>query len=210
MSAAPPQPRPIAEARLLFRYTLVAIIVVLSTLQGIGWQLHWFAHPPRTKGLDPDTFIEAEVVRLPEAEHLTGTTASRDVVAEEPAISTEVDRGRTANPAEKARLAQPEHNVTKAAPAESLPATHGPVAVYTPAPAIPARLASEDLRKGLVIEFFITAQGSVTPRLITSSDNDEVDAIALGAVRKWQFRPAEEERRPVDAKVRLRIVFDVE
>jgi TonB family protein len=60
-----------------------------------------------------------------------------------------------------------------------------------------------------VIEFLITASGGVTPRLLRSSGNDELDAIALTTVKKWQFRPAEQDHKAIDSKIRLRIVFEV-
>jgi len=61
-----------------------------------------------------------------------------------------------------------------------------------------------------VIEFLITAQGEVTPRLLDSSGNDELDAIAIDTVKKWQFKPAAQDNVPIDSKTRLRILFEVD
>lgn len=74
---------------------------------------------------------------------------------------------------------------------------------------IPAYLQNQELKTSVVIDFFINSQGGVTPRLVGSSGNEELDAIAIEAVKKWQFRPAENDHHAIDSKVRLRIVFEV-
>jgi TonB family protein len=51
--------------------------------------------------------------------------------------------------------------------------------------------------------------GVVTPRLLSSSGNEELDVIALNTSRQWQFRPAESDHVAIDSKVRLRILFEV-
>jgi len=112
--------------------------------------------------------------------------------------------GRTAKP-QAQKL--PESNQTQAGPV--LGPTHGAVALYSPAPVIPPYLRNQELNATVVIEFLISAQGGIVPRLVGSSGNEELDAIALTTVRKWQFRPAEQDRHPIDAKLRLRIVFEV-
>lgn len=195
----------LSDARTLFRSGCVALILVLCLLELAGWQMHWFAHPQKTTGLDPDDFIEAQVVTLPEETHLTSPVPSRRPVAEEARLHPDVDRGRTAPPVE----AEPEQNVTKAASQTPLAPTHGPVALYMPAPEIPSYLRDQTFKTHVVIEFFVTAQGGVIPRLVSSSENAELDAIALEAVKKWQFRAAEEDHRAIDSKVRLRIEFEV-
>jgi TonB family protein len=87
--------------------------------------------------------------------------------------------------------------------------THGPVALYAPSPVIPTYLRDQKLNTNVVIEFFITAQGLVTPRLLASSGSDELDSIALSTVNKWKFKPAAQDNVPIDSKTRLRILFDV-
>jgi TonB family protein len=61
-----------------------------------------------------------------------------------------------------------------------------------------------------VIDFFVDSQGESTPRLVGSSGNEELDAITLATVKKWQFRPAEQDGKPIDAKTRLRVEFEVQ
>lgn len=148
------------------------------------------------------------MVQLPEEEHLS-TPEPVEKKSHEVTISKEVDKGRKAKEEEKKALADDSQNQTTQSKSDSLGPTHGAVAIFTPTPVIPDYLRDQDLKSSVVVEFFVTAQGAVTPRLLSSSGNDELDAIALAAVKKWQFRPAENEHKPIDAKFRLRIDFDV-
>ncbi len=155
-------------------------------------------------GLDDSKFIEAEVFEVPREAHLTSETPHVSA-APEAVLSHTPGAGRHAKPGEN--LIQ-EHNQTKASDAPAA-ATHGPVAVYTPSPIIPSYLQEKELKASVVIEFLVSSLGAVTPRLLASSGNEELDAIALTTAGQWQFRPAEEDHKPLDSKVRLRIVFEV-
>lgn len=210
MSAISASPQPLSDFRVLVRCACIAILIELCALEMLGWHVHWFAHPQKTKGLDPTSFIEAQMVTIPEVAELT-SAAPTETAAREAIISKVVDKGRKATPEDKKRIEKSDQNVTKASPGldASIGPTHGPVAVYTPSPVIPPYLTNQDLNRTVVIEFFVTALGGVIPRLIVSSDNEELDAIAVSTAKKWQFRPAEQEHKPVDSKVRLRIVFEV-
>ena len=89
-------------------------------------------------------------------------------------------------------------------------ASHGPIATYSPAPVIPGYLRDTSFKTSVLISFFITAQGSVTPKLLSSSNNDELDQLALNTVRRWTFAPARHNHIPIDSNIRLSIVFEVE
>lgn len=211
MSAVAANRPPLSEFRVFVRCTCIALLMVLCVIEMLGWHVHWFAHPQKTQGIDPTTFIEAQMVTIPEVAELRSAAPTAADSPSEAVISKEVNKGRKATAEDKSLLARSDQNVTKsAAEADaSLGPTHGPVAVYTPAPIIPSYLTSQDLNRTVVIEFFVTAVAGVVPRLIVSSDNEELDAIAVATAKKWQFRPAEQGHKPVDSKVRLRIVFEV-
>lgn len=210
MSTVSASPQPLSDFRVLVRCAGIAILIELCILEMLGWHVHWFAHPQKTKGLDPTSFIEAEMVTIPEVAELV-SAAPTETVAPEAVISKVVNKGRKATPADKISITKSDQNVTKASPGvdASLGPSHGPVAVYAPSPIIPPYLTNQNLNRTVVIEFFITANAGVIPRLIVSSDNEELDAIAVSTAKKWQFHPAEQEHKPVDSKVRLRIVFEV-
>ena len=172
----------------------------------MGWHQHWIAHPGHT-GLDTEKFIEAQVFEAPpEQAHLVEEKkiAAPKPVTHEATLSKKPNQGREAKPGENA---MPEKNVTQAGPPPL--ATHGPVAVFAPAPTIPEYLKDQEIKSTAVIDFYVTAQGGVNPRLVGSTGNEELDALALATAKKWQFRPAEQDHKPIDSKVRLRIVFEV-
>ncbi len=85
----------------------------------------------------------------------------------------------------------------------------GDLPVSSPAPVIPNHLRDQKLKTSVVIEFLITAQGQVTPRLLDSSGNDELDVIAFKTDSLWKFKPAAQDNVPIDPKTRLRILFEV-
>jgi len=74
---------------------------------------------------------------------------------------------------------------------------------------IPSYLQDQNFKTSVVIDFFVSALGSVTPKLVGSSGNEELDALALNTAKKWQFRAAEKDHHTIDSKVRLRIIFEV-
>lgn len=203
-------PSQTTENAILVRSAIAAFVLQAVLLTSIGWHNHWLSHPQKTTGLDTERFVEAQIFEMPEHEHLVSEQPQKTISKPEAVISKTVGQGRKAKPEEASAAAQPS-NVTTSGPATgpSVVATHGPVPIYSPSPVIPAYLQSKDIQSSVVIEFFITAQGAVTPRLLSSSDNEELDALAITTVKKWQFRPAEDNHKPVDAKIRLRIVFEV-
>ncbi|HVZ80614.1 MAG TPA: energy transducer TonB [bacterium] len=152
---------------------------------------------------DPAGYVEAQIVQLPANAHLTGAEAVQ--VEEEVIFSRKQSRKKRVEKKELPKA--PEKNQVDAGP--DLGPTHGPVAIYAPAPVIPAYLRDQNLKTHVVIEFLITAQGVVTPRLLDPSGNDELDAIALKTASKWRFKPATNANVAIDSKTRLRILFEV-
>jgi len=188
------------ERKLLRRSLVAALIFELLALTAFGTNWHWLAHPPKTD--DTSNFIEAQIFELPPEAQLMEKTAVH--AKPEVTISKTPNKGREAKPDEKVQ----EENQTQSG--SQLAPTHGPVAIFSPSPKIPAYLQDKDLHTSVVIDFFVTAQGIATPRLVGSSSNEELDAIALAAAKKWQFRAAEKDHLPIDSKVRLRIMFEVQ
>lgn len=191
-----------SDSKILLKCTTIAFVLEFSILTFLGWQSHWLAHPQKT-GLDTSKFIEAEVVQIPKENHLVEEKKIAAPKTPEAVLSKVPGKGKKApekNPLE-------DENQTKSGP--PLAPTHGPVAFYAPPPVIPDYLRDQDLKASAVIDFYITAQGSVNPRLVGSTGNNELDALALATAKKWQFRPAEQNHKPIDSKIRLRIIFQV-
>ena len=192
---------PNPDSKVLPRALLAAFVVEFALLTFFGVQSHWLAHPP--KNTDDTKFIEAEVFQAPKLEHLQETKPVAPA-QHEAVLSKVPGQGK------KAKETPPvdEKNQTTSGE-KALPPTHGPLPVYAPPPVIPDYLRDKDLSASAVIDFFITAQGQVNPRLVGSSGNEELDALAIRTAKKWQFRPAEKDHKAVDSKIRLRIVFSV-
>jgi TonB family protein len=194
-----------AELRALRAALAIGFALELLFLVAVGWREHWLAHPQK-KGLEDSQFIEAQVFEIPREAHLvdekTPTVAPKPKA--EKALSKVPKKGKEPKPGE-GKLE--EQNQTNAGPPPA--ANHGPVALFAPTPAIPDYLKDQNLHASVVIDFYVSAQGSVTPKLAGSSGNEELDAIALRTASKWEFRAAEREHKPIDSKVRLRINFEV-
>jgi len=193
----------IRERKTLLVSLAGAFLIETLLLTAFGWNGHWLAHPQKTEQ-DTSNFIEAQIFELPPEAQLTERTKPIAALKPEVTLSKVPNKGREAKPNETVQQDNQTQSGTQLAP------THGPVAVFSPAPKIPAYLQDKDLHASVVIDFFVTAQGVTTPRLVGSSSNEELDAIAIAAAKKWQFRPAESAHQPIDSKVRLRILFEVQ
>ena len=191
------------ERKTLSASLLAAVFIEALFLTTIGWNSHWLAHPVKTD--HTENFIEAQIFELPPEAQLVEREKPTAHVKSEATLSKVPNKGREAKPDENKIQ---EENQTQSG--TQLAPTHGPIAIFSPAPKIPAYLQDKELHASVVIDFFVSASGTTTPRLAGSSGNEELDAIALGAARKWQFRPAEKDHHTVDSKVRLRIVFEVQ
>ncbi|MFZ9596561.1 MAG: energy transducer TonB [Bdellovibrionia bacterium] len=98
-----------------------------------------------------------------------------------------------------------EENQVESAP--PLPVDHGPILVYGPSPEIPASLQTQEINTSVGIQFLIDSSGRVQAQLTTSSGNEELDAIALETLKKWVFRPAQKDGKPIDSKIKSQIHF---
>ncbi len=85
-----------------------------------------------------------------------------------------------------------------------------PMDEHQPQPTIPDDLRSEALDRACIVEFVVGTDGRPTSVHITaSSNNQQLDQLALQAARQWRFRPATRDGRPVEGKVRLHLEFQV-
>lgn len=175
----------------------VALELLFFVALGLG-HLPFLRNP-----FDSANYVEAQIVQLPANAHLTGAEAAQE--EDEVVFSRKQSHQKKVEKKEPPKA--PEKNQVDAGPV--MGPTHGPVAIYAPAPTIPTYLRYQNLKTNVVVEFLITAQGGVTPRLLDSSGNDELDAIAIKTVSKWQFKPAAKNNVSVDSKTRLRILFEV-
>lgn len=200
----------VLEKRRFWKAVFVAVFLEATGLTWIAWDQHWLAHPQKTTGIDETRFIETSLFEIPKEVQLIHSKTPH----EHPTRPHAAEPSLHKNPAQGSPPKDPsdtfnEENQTERAQAPA-PATHGPIALFAPPPQLPASFQEQSLKTEVVIEFFVNALGSATPRLVESSGEEELDALALEAVKRWVFRAAEQEGKPVDAKTRLRIVFSVQ
>jgi protein TonB len=83
-------------------------------------------------------------------------------------------------------------------------------AVECPQPEIPADLKEESHKSCCMARFCITHEGKHQVTLISSSGSDEVDEIALRTLRRWKFKPAMLNGKPVQSVRKIKVEFEVE
>jgi protein TonB len=83
-------------------------------------------------------------------------------------------------------------------------------AVECPQPEIPAELSEECHKSCCMARFCITHEGKHQVSLVSSSGSDEVDEIALRTLRRWKFKPAMLNGKPVQSVRKIKVEFEVE
>jgi TonB family protein len=151
-------------------------------------------------------YLETEIVQLPEqARLIEEKPATKVPLQKEISLSKVPGRGKDPQPGQ---IALEEDNQTENG--NPLSEDHGPIAIIAPHPVIPNELKDHEFKTHVVIDFYVNTEGLPNPRLVASSENQELDAIALETAQNWRFRPAEKDKKAIAARVRLRIVFAVE
>lgn len=79
-----------------------------------------------------------------------------------------------------------------------------------PLPKIPPHLHEECFKSCCIARFKIDEKGQYQVRLISSSGNHEIDEITLSTLRRWKFKPAMLDGKPVATTRRIRVEFEVE
>lgn len=92
------------------------------------------------------------------------------------------------------------------------PPPHMPVVVEAeplsqPQPQIPDDLSYDDIHGDFQALFSVQASGDATVKMVASTGDPRLDALALDAARHWTFRPATVDGKPVDSYRRLSIQF---
>ena len=78
-----------------------------------------------------------------------------------------------------------------------------------PRPTIPDDLRDSDLNSTFDALFTIHADGTASVKMVSSTGNQTLDALALDAAKRWTFRPATRGGQPVESFLRLRVEFEV-
>ncbi len=76
-----------------------------------------------------------------------------------------------------------------------------------PRPTLPDDISVDDIHSPFEALFAIGKDGTATAKMLASTGDTRLDALALDAARRWTFRPATVDGKPVDSFRRLRIEF---
>lgn len=82
--------------------------------------------------------------------------------------------------------------------------------VASPQPMIPPQLHEQCFKSCCIARFIIHPNGKTAVTLITSSGSEEIDDITLATLKRWKFRPAMLNGKPVQSTRRVKIEFEVE
>lgn len=82
--------------------------------------------------------------------------------------------------------------------------------VNSPQPNIPPDLKEDCFKSCCIARFMINAQGDAKVKLISGSGSDEIDDITLQTLRKWKFKPAMLDGKPVASTRRITVEFQVD
>ncbi|MCR6655443.1 MAG: energy transducer TonB [Opitutus sp.] len=93
-----------------------------------------------------------------------------------------------------------------AAPA-ALAEREAPVPVRTVAPSYPAELGGEKVAALVMVRCSIDEQGNVTDATVQKSSNAVFDHNAVEALKRWKFKPATEDGKPIAIVVSIPVKF---
>ena len=192
------------DRKLLFQCAVLALFLETTVL--MLFSLPWLPSSSlQTQTLREDQYIEVQSFEtLPQARLET----SRKLPAHPKSREVVLNRSHAPRPANPSKVFTQEDQNQVQQGAE-LASDRSPVAIYAPSPIIPSYLQNQDIHATVVVLFYINSLGEVVPRLTRSSGNTELDFVALDTVKKWKFKPAIRDRQPIDAKVSLKIIFEV-
>lgn len=84
-----------------------------------------------------------------------------------------------------------------------------PVPVRTVKPTYPRELREAGVSGVVMVKCMIDEQGNVAETTVVKSSNEKFDPPAVEALKKWKFKPARQDGKPVAIHVTIPIKFTV-
>ncbi len=81
--------------------------------------------------------------------------------------------------------------------------------VFNPQPDIPSTHSEQCFKSCCIARFFIGADGKTKVKLVSTSGSLEIDDITLITLRRWKFKPAMLDGKPVESTRRIKVEFEV-
>lgn len=84
-----------------------------------------------------------------------------------------------------------------------------PVPLSQPSAVYPRTLRTQRLEGSVDVGFVITAKGTTQDPHAVSSTHEGFEQAAIDAVKKWKFKPATKDGKPVNTKVLVTVTFSL-
>lgn len=84
------------------------------------------------------------------------------------------------------------------------------LAIECPQPELTAEHNEQGIKTSCSARFVIDEMGKFTVRLVSSTGSQEVDDMALSTLRRWKFKPAQLNGKPVKSSRKIKIEFVIE
>ena len=82
--------------------------------------------------------------------------------------------------------------------------------ITSPSPLIPPELHEDCFKSCCIARFLIGDNGKTQVKLLTSSGSEEIDDITLSTLKRWKFRPAVLDGKPVPSSRRVKVEFQID
>ncbi len=82
--------------------------------------------------------------------------------------------------------------------------------VTSPSPVIPSDMMEDGYQSSVTARFSIEADGKMKVKLLSSSGNPEIDDLTLDTLKKWKFKAATLDGKPVSSTRRIKVEFEVQ
>lgn len=84
------------------------------------------------------------------------------------------------------------------------------LALEAPQPQLPAEHTEQSCKKSCCARFTIETDGKFEVKLVSSTGSQEVDDVALATLKRWKFKPAQLNGKPVKSSRKIKIEFEVD
>lgn len=82
--------------------------------------------------------------------------------------------------------------------------------IESPKPEIPSEYNDEAFTTTCTARFSIDAKGEFTVKLLDTTGNEDIDKLILKTLKKWKFKPATVDDKPVASNRKLKIELEIE
>jgi protein TonB len=85
-----------------------------------------------------------------------------------------------------------------------------PVPVRTVTPQYPPELRTQKISGLVMVKCVVDEHGNVAETNVVKSSNGGFDANAVEAIKRWKFKPATEDGKPISVSVTIPVKFDAD